>query len=84
MSASDGEKREESKHNIRNTKKHQKTTTSNTDINPKILLKLKKINNLSESKRKFNLFNFFSNRLFINKLIFFKNFTKKLCLLMII
>jgi len=61
--------------------KYEKIKTINADKNIKGLLKLRKVKNLSFSKRKFNLFNFFFNRLFINMLVFLKNFAKKLCLL---
>jgi hypothetical protein len=61
--------------------KYEKTKTINADKNIKALLGLRKVKNLSFSKIKFNLFNFFFNRLFINMLVFLKNFAKKLCLL---
>ncbi len=45
--------------------KYEKKETNRIKLKIKILLKLKKVNNLSFSKIKFNLFKFFFNRLFI-------------------
>jgi hypothetical protein len=45
--------------------KYDRKEINRTKLKIKILLKLKKANNLSFSKRKFNLFKFLFNRLFI-------------------
>ena len=54
MSASDAEKREESKNNIRNTKKHQKnqTTSKNTKKRHKTPKNIKKTQNTSKKHKK--------------------------------
>ena len=54
---------------------HKNKIISTIKVNKTLLLR-----RILDKLLKFNLFKYFSNRLFIDRLIFFKNVTKKLCL----